>query len=81
MLYLDFFCATISKMVVKVIASSLYAFSAYKRLYWNALLSDSAENLHVFLDLPSKNTKLRLMNNKDIQKIPAFHIFSSYFTK
>ena len=67
-------------MVVKVTASSLYACSAYKRLYRNALLSDSAENLHIFLVLPSKNTKLRLMNNNDVQKILAFRIFS-YFTK
>lgn len=80
MLYLDFFCATISKMVVMVIASSCYAFSAYKRLYRNALLSDSAKNLYIFFGLPSKNSKLRLMN-KDVQKILAFHIFSSYFTK
>ena len=37
MLYLDLFCASVSKMCPKVIDSSLYTISAYESLHRNAL--------------------------------------------
>ena len=44
-LYLDLFCASVSKICPKVIASSLYTISAYERFHGNTLLSDSRGNL------------------------------------
>lgn len=41
MLYLSVFCASLSKMYPKVIASSLCGISVYKSFHGNALLSDS----------------------------------------
>lgn len=42
-LYLDWLCASISKMCPEVIASSPYATSAYKRFHRNTLLSVAGE--------------------------------------
>lgn len=47
MLYLDLLCASVSKMCPKVIASSLYAISAYESFHRTALLSDSRGNLYL----------------------------------
>ena len=45
MLYLDLFCASVRKMGPKVIASSVYAISAFKRFHRNVQLSDSEGKL------------------------------------
>ena len=43
MLCLDLFCASVSKMCPKVIASALYTILAYERFPRNSLLSDRRE--------------------------------------
>ena len=47
MLYLDLFCAFVSKMCPKVISSLLYSILAYESSPRNALLSDSGGNLYL----------------------------------
>ena len=47
--YLDLFCASISKMCPKVIASSFYAVSVYESFQRNAPLSYGWGNLYLFL--------------------------------
>ena len=48
MLYLDLFCASVSKMCPKVIASLLYAILAYKKFPRNALLLDIGKPVFEF---------------------------------
>lgn len=45
--YLDLFCASLTKISLKVIASSLEAVLAYKRFRRNALILDSGGNLYL----------------------------------
>ena len=48
-LFLDLFCASVSRMCPKVTASSLCIFSAFERFHRNALLLDSGGNLYFHL--------------------------------
>ena len=43
-IYLDLFCASVSKMCLKVTDASLYAILAYEQFHRNALISDSGRN-------------------------------------
>ena len=45
MLYLDLFCASVSKMGPKITSSSLYTMLAFRRFQNNTMLSDGGEGV------------------------------------
>ena len=60
MLYLDLFCAWLSKMCLKTTASPLYAISAYGNFHRNGLLLDNAGNLCIYRHSRIRQVRVKL---------------------
>ena len=72
MLYLDLFCAFVSRMCPKVIVSLLYAISAYERFHRNTLLSDSGGNLYGFsVEVATANVLSERLANYSTTNMPT----------
>ena len=59
-LYLDLFCAWLSKMCLKATASPLYAISAYGNFHRNGLLLDNAGNLCIYHHTHIRQVRVKL---------------------